>query len=334
MKRFLWIFGLVAGLAIALSLISLINRQRMGEMFDLAYDPVHERLYTVAGDRGLYSFEVKAGQLDRISRFHDQGFYRNLEIQGERAYIAENDRGLLVLDISNNRPRLIFAGQGLRGEGIHLAGGLLYLAAGEQGLIIYSLADPDSPQEIGRYSNLEDAKDVVVEGRLAYVADETRGLEILDISSPTQPTRLGFVTWDPVYAQAELVRVEGGFVFIAAGKYGLKIIDARNTSTPVVAAEYKPGPDSFAEGLAVKNGILYMTIGDEQDGSNNGLHILDVRNPYNPQLLSLTTYAESSEGVILHAEIAYVANPQTGVRAYAVADPSQPQLLDRFRSFP
>ncbi|MCJ7824080.1 MAG: hypothetical protein MUP44_04225, partial [Anaerolineales bacterium] len=267
MKRFIWILGLAIGLAFALILFSFINRQRMGDMFDLAYDPTRDRLYSVAGESGLYTFEAEAGHLKRVSRFYDEGYYRNVEIQGERAYIAESERGLLVLDISSDRPRLVFASQDLRGEGIQLAGGLLYLAAGEDGLIIYSLADPDSPQEIGRYVHLEDARDVAVEGRLAYVADEPRGVEILDISSPTQPTRLGFVTWDPVYAQTEIVRAEGGFVYVAAGTYGLKFIDVRNPGSPVLAAGYIAGPNSTAEGLAVHAGIVYLTVRDPQDSS-------------------------------------------------------------------
>jgi hypothetical protein len=306
----------------------------MGYIFDLAFDPTRNRLYSVAGDSGLYTIEVDDGQMKRLSRFFDEGSYRNIEIQGDRAYIAESERGLIILDISEDRPRFVFSGEELHGQGLHLAGGLLYLAAGEDGLIIYSLADPDAPQEIGRYKDLEDAWDVAVDGYLAYVADEPRGLEILDVSSPTQPKQLGFITWDPVYAHAEVVRTEAGFVYVAAGEYGLSVIDARTPSSPVIAAEYKPGPYSFAEGLAVKNWRVYLAIGDEDDGSQNGLHILDVRNPYAPQLLSSSTYAEWTEGVILYSETAFVANPWTGVRAYVVSEPTQPRLSDRFRYFP
>ena len=334
MKRFFWIFSLAFGLVLLLILVHFINRERMGNMFDLAYDPAMDRVYAVAGESGLYTFEFDGDRLKRLSRYYDEGFYRNLEIQGGRAYIADSERGLLILDISNDRPQFVFAEDALQGTGLHLSGGLLYLAAGNDGLIIYSLADPDAPQEIGRFRNLDDARDVTVDGYLAYVVDEARGLEILDVSSPTQPSRLGFISWDPVSAQAEVVRAEAGFVYIAAGQYGLKIIDARNASTPVIAAEYKPGPDSYAEGLAVRDWILYLAIGDEGEGSNNGLHILDVRNPYNPQLLALATYAEWTEGIIVHGETAFLANPWTGVRVYTISDPSEPRLIERFRYFP
>jgi hypothetical protein len=334
MKRLLWILGLSTGVAILLFITYFVNRQRMGYMFDLAYDPTRDRLYAVAGNRGLYTFNFDNGHLKRLSRFFDSGYYRNIEIQGDRAYIADGERGVLILNISEDRPQYIFAGENIHGQGLHLAGGLLYLAAGEDGLIIYSLANPDTPQEIGHYQDLEDAWDVVVDGHLAYVADEPRGIEILDVSSPAQPQRLGFISWDPVNSQAELVRSEAGFVYVAAGKHGLKIIDARNVNSPVVAAEYKPGPDSYAEGLDVKNWHVYLAIGDEEDGNQNGLHILDVRNPYSPQLLSTSTYAEWTEGVILHGETTFVANPWAGVRAYNVSEPTEPRLSDRFRFFP
>lgn len=334
MKRFVWIFSLGAGLVLLLILIHFINRGRMGNMFDLAYDPARNRVYAVAGESGLYTFEFDGDRLKRLSRYYDEGFYQNLEIQGGRAYIADSERGLLILEISEDRPRFIFAENELQGTGLHLSGGLLYLAAGNNGLIIYSLADPDAPREIGRYRNLDDARDVAVDGYLAYVVDEARGLEILDVSSPTEPTRLGFISWDPVYAQAEVVRAEAGFVYVAAGQYGLKIIDARNASNPVIAAEYKPGPESFAEGLAIRDWILYLAIGDEGDSRNNGLQILDVRNPYTPQLLASASYPDSSAGVIVHGETVFMANPWTGVRVYTISDPSEPALIDRFRYFP
>jgi hypothetical protein len=334
MKRLLWILGLATGVAILLVITYFVNRQRMGYVFDLAYDPTRERLYAVAGDSGLYTFEVDNGKMKRLSRFSDDGYYRNIEIQGDRAYIADGERGLLILDISEDRPSFVFAGEDLHGHGLHLAGGLLYLAAGEEGLIIYSIANPDTPLEIGRYRDLEDAWDVTVDGYIAYVADEPRGIEIIEVSWPANPQRIGFISWDPVHSQAEVVRTEAGFVYVAAGKHGLKIIDARNANSPVVAAEYKPGPDSYAEGLAVKNWQVYLAIGDEQDGNQNGIHILDVHNPYSPQLLSTSTYAEWTEGVILHGETTFVANPWAGVRAYSVSEPTEPRLSDRFRFFP
>jgi hypothetical protein len=334
MKRILWMLGLAAGVAILLILMNFINRQRMGDLLDLAYDPTNDRLYVAAGERGLYTFRAENGQLDRISRFSDSGNYRNIEIQGGRAYIADSERGLLILDITEDRPRFVFAGENLHGRGIHLAGGLLYLAAGEDGLIIYSLAEPDAPLAIGRYRDLENAWDVTVDGYLAYVADEPRGLEILDVSSPAQPLRLGFSSWDPVYAQAELVRSEAGFVYVAAGQYGLRIIDARIPASPTIAAEYNPGDGSLVKGLAVRNWLVYLSVNDERDGSLNGLHVLDVHNPYSPQFLGSSTYAERSEGVIVQGDTVFVANPSAGVRAYNVSDPTDPNLADRFRYFP
>jgi hypothetical protein len=334
MKRVLWIIGLAVGVALLLFLLHFINRGRMGELTDLAYDPTRDRLYAVAGDNGLYTFSVADGRLQLLSRFYDEGVYHRIEIQGERAYIAEQERGLVVLDISEERPRHIYSVGELTGRGLHLAGGLLYLAAGEDGLLIYTLADPNVPREIGRYSNLEDARDVAVDGHLGYVSDIARGLEIFELAFPTQPARIGFAMWDPVDAQAEVIAAEGGFVYIASGALGLKIVDARNPTTPVVAAEYQPGPQSAAMGLDVRNWTLYLAVVDELDSAQNGLHILDVRNPYSPQLLAITTFAEETEGVLLEGEIAFTANPNTGVRAYDVSEPTQPRLSDRFRYFP
>jgi len=65
MKRLVWIVGLVAFVAFLLVILHFINRERMGYMFDLAYDPTNDHLYTVAGDRGLYTFTFDGTQLKR-----------------------------------------------------------------------------------------------------------------------------------------------------------------------------------------------------------------------------------------------------------------------------
>jgi hypothetical protein len=66
----------------------------------------------------------------------------------------------------------------------------------------------------------------------------------------------------------------------------------------------------------------------------NGLHILDVTDPFNPRLLSKVNFLDWVEGVHVAGDHAYIANTYAGVRAIDVQDPTRPYLVSTFNIFP
>jgi hypothetical protein len=170
-------------------------------------------------------------------------------------------------------------------------------------------------------------------------------LSIIDVSVPAQPQQVGLVTWAERYQTAEIVRGEGNVVYVAASRHGLIIIDISYPIQPVVASRYRPARIGYAEGLAVRDGIVYMTIrsrlklGKGESAVviptiENGFHILDTRNPYSPVILGKVRFQGMVEGVHLADEIAYVANAFLGVRSIDVSNPPKPVLIDSFNALP
>ncbi|NIO49747.1 MAG: hypothetical protein GTN73_09990 [Candidatus Aminicenantes bacterium] len=231
----IYVFSLATALGIIIGLAGTQEEDRnkkIGHCFDVAYDPIQNRLFTVAGYQGMHVFNVSDVNLSFVTTVYDEGYYRNLKISGNRAFIADTSQGLIIYDISKEIPVVSWkwkeAETKTRGFGIHIEGNLAYLAQGmvdkndiklgRAGLYIFDISLPNSPKLIGRCKT-ENAWDVWGCGKLAYVAAGTRGLIAIDISDPLQPKVVG---------------------------------------------KYKSGRNGFAEGLCVKDSFVYLANGNKK----------------------------------------------------------------------
>ncbi len=322
------------------------DRRRMGYCFDVATDQPGSRLFLAAGYRGLHILDVTQGQLKYVSTYYDDGYYRNLKVWNDRAYVADSKRGLVVLDISGETPVTTWVQSSGKAYGIHIEDDKVYVAAHVEGLNIFDISNPDSPVLLSTLQTSGYAWDVWAHDGFAYVADVDKGVSVVDVSSPTEPRRVGFVTWAERYPAAEIVRGEGNVIYVAADGHGLIIIDASDSAHPVVASIYQPIHISDAEGLAVRDGIVYLAVGSnikleirgetiwEVFTIENGLHIVDTTNPYSPSLISKVSFLDWVEGVHVAGDLAYVANTGTGVRSVDIGDLRKPLLIDTFNQFP
>jgi hypothetical protein len=322
------------------------DRKRIGYCFDVAADRADSKLLVAAGDRGLHLFDLDQGQLRYATTYHDGGYYRNLKVWKERAYVADARRGLVVLDISSEPPTTTWIQSNSAAYGLHLEGDLAYVAAHKHGLHIFDVSEPDSPALVGSLQTPGYAWDVWVRGGFAYVAGFNEGLVVVDVSLPSDPRYVTVVTWAKRYQGAEIVRGEGNMAYVAAADHGLIIVDVSDPLHPVVAAEYRPARLGAAEGLAVQDGIVYLAMGSQIEirgaGADlelattleNGLHVVDVRDPHEPTLRGKLSFLGWVEGVHLSGYYAYVANTGTGVRSIDVRDPRRPVLTSAWHALP
>jgi hypothetical protein len=321
-----------------LALVSCRSNQaakKMGYCFDAAFNADSNRLYITAGQAGLHILDVdEQGHLNYVSTHYAGGYYRNIKMQAGRAYIAGTDLpGLLALDNADDPPLSKWSRSG-HGMGLSVEANTLYLVDADSGLYIFDVSNPESPRQLAQFESLEQAWDVWVHQGSAYVADKNKGMVVIDVTAPAEPRQIGFVTWDERDPMAEIIRGEGHFAYIAAGKHGLVAIDVSDPTHPVVAAVYDPGVDSFGEGLFVRDNIVYLAIGDKKNRQENGLHILDVSNPYSPAVISKLPFEDWVEGVFVAGDYAFVANTYSGVRSIDIRDLGNPQLVDHFASVP
>ena len=326
-----WIILFCVLLAIVLAFtLFYIAMPKMGYCFDVAFDDTGERLYVTAGYRGLHIFRLnQKGKLKYITTYYTSGYYRYLEIVDDRAYIANNEKGLEVLDIQDDIPKTIWAQSGSKGYGIHVENDIVYLASNEYGLQIFDITHPDDPILLGNLSTTGRVWDVWVNGNNAYLADRDLGLIVADVSSPTQPHQIGFITWgdDPM---AEVIDGAGNYVYVAAGINGLIVIDVSNPTRPIITDQYDPGLDSYGEGVMLRGGNLYLSMDDTVSTDQNGLHILDITEPTHPSLLSRYPISNGVEDIALSGKHLAIANTYSGVAIFDIQSLTHPILVDTY----
>ncbi len=323
-----------------------LDGKRMQYCFDLATDQDGKRLFVAAGHAGLHIFRLHEGHLDYVSTFYDGGYYRNLKIWNDRVYVADSKRGLVVLDIRGEMPITTWVQYSDGAGGVDVKEGKAYVAGYDRGLEIFDLSNPDSPSRLSTFSTPGNAWDVWANAGYAYIADMNEGLTIVDVSAPSSPRHVAKVTWARRYQGAEIVRGEGGVVYLAAADQGLVAIDVSDPAHPVVASRYRPFRLGAAEGLAVRDGIVYLAMGSSLEWKKqgetvweiftreNGLHIVDARDPYSLSLVGKCSFLGWVEGVHVAGSFAYVANAFNGVRSCDIQDPEYPVLTDTFSALP
>jgi hypothetical protein len=314
-----------------------LESKKMGYCFDVALAQSKERLYVSAGQSGLHILSTEDGVMEYISTYFDDGYYRNLKIFGERIYVADSRRGLVVLDISGEAPITTWVQNNTKAAGLHIVDNLVYLVVNGEGLQVFDITNPDIPVLISSLQTPGDSWDIWVQDGYAYVADFHAGMTVIDVSVPTEPHLVGTTLWNEDYQSAEIVRGEGDVVYIAAGSRGLIIIDVSNPRDPIVASLYRPKRIAYAEGLAVRDGIVYLALGSDflnKSTIENGLHILDASDPYSPQVLSKARFLDWVEGVYVDGDLVYIANTWNGVRSISIQDLMQPFVVGTFSKLP
>jgi len=302
----------------------------MGYCFDAAFHEKTNRLFVASGVMGTHVFEVMDGKLNFVTTVYDGGYHRNLKISGDRVYVADGKIGLLVIDITKKAPVITWKQENVSGMGIYIHDNHAYLAAGTEGLHIFDISKPDSPKLVAKCKTNADAWDVWVSGKYAYVADLQKGITVIDVSRPSKPQKLSWVTWDEKKPMAEIVRGEGKLAYVGAGKHGLVVIDISNPLNPKVVSQYKSGPGGFGEGLCVRNGLVYLSNGNNENKDENGLIIIDARNPNSLKVKGKCNFSGWVEGVCLAGNHVFVTNTQLGIRSIDVSDPNKPRLVDSF----
>src|SRR5439155_14938257 len=105
------------------------------------------------------------------------GDAQDLVVKGNLALVADGPSGLQVIDVSNPRAPLMLGSVDTPGAGWGVdatpAGLIAVVADGPSGLQIVDTTDPRHPAIIGTLAG-GDAKDVVVNGNFAFVADYSR----------------------------------------------------------------------------------------------------------------------------------------------------------------
>lgn len=236
-------------------------------------------------------------------------------INGNYAYVADNEAGLRIINISNpNNPiETGYYDTGANASSVVVMGNYAYLADGWDGLRIINISDPVNPNEVGYYDTPYVAHSVVVNGDYAYIADGNSGLRVINVFDPSNPTEVGFLDTD---GDAAGVFIEGNYAYLTDGPGGLRIIDIVDPSNPVEIGFYDT--NNFARDVTVSGNFAYIA------DTGAGLRIIDITDKANPfEFGYFYTVGEARE-VAISGSYAFVADYMDGLRIINISNPLVP----------
>jgi hypothetical protein len=314
----------------------------VGNRYSVAVN--EDSLLTIAaGSAGLlfYSITDPAAPryLNTISL--SQKAFQDVVCQGELAHAVYrktwmNDGGFAVVDLSNSPNFTILSQNGAFGVenfpecGLAVNGDTLFFAATQGGMGVWDVSDPEAPTRLGGYGGaflpghlIRWPTRVSYGGGYAYTIAPDRfpypGRNeacVVDISDLTDPHPVG--VFDPPDWVNKAVG-SGDYAYVAASTDGLIIVDIRDPGAPFIAHSMEVFNIYFsASNLLYEENLVYAT------GGNQGLAIISVADPNDPQLLDgFLDYSSARRGIDKSGDLVAVSG--SGV---APAPPGWMRIFD------
>ena len=268
---------------------------------------------TVGGELKLHPYTMQlAGTYDT------PGAAYGVAVEGNYAYVADDDDGIQVIDISDPANPTLAGHYDTPGSAYDVAvrGNYAYVAEYYSGLRVIDISDPTNPISAGFNAYSEKANGVDVAGNFAYVADTGFGLLVFDITDPTNPSHVGGVNLlDDGYG----VAVDGNYAFVAGGLAGLQVVDITDPTNPDSAGSCDtPGS---ARSVAVDGDHAY--VADE----SSGLVVIDITDPTNPSQVGIYDSPGSAYGIAVTGDYAYLTDYDAGLWVIDISGPSLPASI-------
>jgi hypothetical protein len=191
-------------------------------------------LLIASGDEGLLVVDPSdPTSPTRVATIDVAGPALDVFVEGDRAFVATGAGGVTVVDLVAQAVDKVLDVPGFAAA-VAARNGLAYVAACNTFAIIdvttgalvgQTWVENHTQQEI----LVAPAKDVALEGDVAFVAAGRYGAVAIDIAAPAAPSVLGNCTEQTDLSfYASGVRQEGDNLFIAGGEWGIKPVDIAN----------------------------------------------------------------------------------------------------------
>lgn len=286
------------------------------------YDPSLLRLYIADGEAGVEIWDVRDMNEPKKMGYYN-GDAEDIVILGSYAYVASGWNGFQILDITNPS-HLVQVGY-LQFDGgpawaIAISGNYAYIAGG--GIVyVVDISNPTNPIKVGSYpwGCPVAAMDIEITGSYAYIIG-AHGLTIVDISNPQNLV----VVSRPLEEDLSSITISGSYAYIVGGYDGneLWILDVTDKAHPILKGHYYPLPHNpgVTGEIKVYRSYAYITYWED------GLLVVDVSDPSNPQKVNSYDTPDIGRGVRISGYYGYLAE-MFGLRIIDVSNPLYPNEL-------
>jgi hypothetical protein len=230
-------------------------------------------------------------------------------------------RVLIVLDVSNAGDPIRVGVATLPNvcEDMEVSGTYLYCYCAQSGVQVVDVSDPSAPNIVGSVAASGDLIDI--DGDRLYIKNLSK-LEVYDLANPAVPAFLGASVFNIGFE----FEAQDGYVYSAESSAGLRIIDATNPATPVLAGSVPIGLGAYDVDVAWPYAFAVSPA-----PSGGGLYIIDVSNPVSPFQAAYSPSgpypADSFEEIVVNGNTAYVAGGTAPLSIFDISNPAAPIRL-------
>lgn len=254
------------------------------------------------------------------------GSATDIVVQGNTAYIADWEAGILIVDVSDPTDPQELATVSTVGEAddVDVLGDLMAIADRSVGLVLWDVSDPANPVEMGSTSIRGFANALDSDSGLVYFADGNFGLGIYDVSDPDNPAEIGFSGSN--YSALDIC-FEGGRAYTSDGTPGIHIFNISDPENPSEMASFDPEGFGGVFSLGVEDYILAFT--DNQ----STLYLSNARDPNRFSVFATVPMPSAqSIGCEVQDEYVYVANQGGGLQIVSFGDRDDIHIAGHYSS--
>ncbi len=202
-----------------------------------------------------------------INRFFDGGGAHTTRLIDNLLYVADHHQGMEILDIGNltNIIKITNIPVSEDTASIDVYNDLAYISAYE-GLYIYNISNPYSPQSVGSYLTSNSFGYLKILNNYALISTPN-GIDVFDVSNPADPVKTGKIgSW----GQIRHFQIIGNILYGANMDRGVEIYDISNLHKPKLLGRFHNGGKPAY--IHVIDNIAF--VADYEDG----LEIIDISN--------------------------------------------------------
>ncbi|MBZ0263381.1 T9SS type A sorting domain-containing protein [bacterium] len=218
-------------------------------------------------------------------------------------------------------------------RGLAVQGNYAYVAARDYGLIVVDISTPEAPVAVNELFLAGESWSVIVEGDIAYVASMHGGLHIIDVTTPPDPALIQTVHYDNEHVFPHDLALRDNFLHLAMFRGGLMVLDVSDPFNPIQRGSVEfpnqenQGRNDWIQYLTLDKTYAYIvnstggliTIVDTSDPDH-----LDVRGSAGP--LYVSTEITLYNSYVLVADGGFFDS----MAVFDVSDPDNPELIEEF----
>ena len=264
------------------------------------------------------------------SRFDDDGINERalgVAIKDDLAFIANDDQGLEILNISNpSKPDKISSIKiPNNAKEIYIFHNVAIVVSKYSGLAFVDITNPYNPIIIEILELGHNVAEVDMRFNLLHIMTESDGLHIYDISNPYQPLHIS--DWDSGYFHTG-ISVLNKLICLSGAGVGLEIVDLTIYSNPTFISKWN-------DSTGTAKGVYASIINEDKiaflANDNSGLEIINFTDVHNPTKIGEYNGLTNVVDVVVETNTAFLCSDD-GIAILDVSDPTSPIELDIYSS--